>query len=79
MHVLEAVGAGPGRPGSAAGVRRHLRHRDVDDLGGECRDQVGGGEVEVDAVGAAAEGDPLARHGRRVDDRPARRASLRTA
>ena len=41
-------------------VAGRLRHRHVDDLGAERRDQVGRGEVEVDAVRPAADGDRVA-------------------
>ena len=57
MHDI-GLAVGGGR-GSAAGVHRLLRHRDVDDLGGECRDEVGGRDVEVDAVRATTDRDAL--------------------
>ena len=58
MHVFAQV-LGRFGPRSAAGRLRRLRDRHVGDVGAQRRDQVRRREVEVDAVSAATDGDPL--------------------
>ena len=77
MHAFAQVSAV--RAGSAAGRLRCLRDRHVGDVRAQGRDQVGRRQVEVDAVGAAADGDPLERLTPRRRRPPATHASHRTA